>query len=102
MKSNLTQNEAKRIFQEKYPDEKVIAVSDHADCYVINSHPKDLDKVRAAALIRNPFAVDKVDGRVFTFNPLLHGKNDGSENADKKRKHIEKGRRAMQSWLSNQ
>lgn len=72
--NTITLEEAKQIFQKKYPDEKVMGITELDDCYVFNSHPKDMSDEEAFMMIRDPSAVEKSTGRIFTFNPLLHGK----------------------------
>lgn len=69
-----SKEEATRVFQKAHPEETITSVHDLDDCYVINSYPTAMGEEKAQTLIRNPLAVEKSTGKIFTFNPLLHGK----------------------------
>lgn len=64
--------EACRIISEKYPNEVITIAVEYDDYYVINTEYPNMND-----LIRNPHAVDKKTGRIFTFNPLMHMKSEG-------------------------
>ena len=61
---------AEEIYLKKYPNEKLISVIVLDDYYVFRSCPRGQNKENAQLILKPLVAVNRIDGRLMTFNPL--------------------------------
>ena len=65
--------EAENIFREKYPNERLISVVEWKNYYIFNSSPKGISEKIAKFRLTPLRAIDKTNGLIRTFNPLVDG-----------------------------
>ena len=65
--------EAENIFRKKYPNERLISVVEWKNYYIFNSYPEGIPEKIAKFRLTPLRAVDKTNGLIRVFNPLVDG-----------------------------